>query len=544
MSQPVLQHLGVIHNRSDSTRQKLGLCLIALACLLLEGTPLRAEVKLPAVIGDNMVLQQGREVAIWGRADAGEEVTVSWREQKQTTTADGDGRWKVELPPTTAGGPWDMTIAGRNTITIHNILVGEVWVCSGQSNMEMPVGLNPQGWSAGVNNFEREIAEADDPTLRLFTVKKTVAGKPQINVEGEWSAASPQTVGPFSATAYFFGRDLQRELKVPVGLISSSYGGSPVEAWMSEEAIDADQDLKALAAAWNEKITDFPYEVARYRDQIEEWENSAEEAEAKGNPVPAMPTAPRDPRSHHWRPSGLWNAMMAPLTPYTIAGVIWYQGEANARFAYQYRRDFTHMIEQWRASWGEGDFPFLFVQLANYNPPKLPPDAWAVERESQAKALALPKTGMAVAVDIGEHHNIHPKNKQEVGRRLALTAEAVAYGRRVEYSGPTLESVRQRGGTLRLLFAHANGGLVARGGPLTGFQIAGDDQKFVDAEAKIEGKGVVLASPQVPHPVAARYAWANDPDCNLYNRADLPAPPFRTDHWPVYSQGEVRKEVP
>lgn len=517
---------------------------LAVVCALLGGTAAHADVKLPAVIGDNMVLQQGRPVAIWGTANVGEEVTVSVGEQKQTATADANGRWKVELAQMKAGGPLEMTIAGRNTITIHNVLVGEVWVCSGQSNMEMPVGLNPQGWSAGVNNFEEEIAQANYPTLRLFTVQKTVAGEPQTDVTGAWVAASPQTIGPFSATAYFFGRDLQRALKVPVGLIASSYGGSPVEAWMSQQAVNADPDLKVLADAWKEKITDFPYAVARYRDQIEEWEKSAEAAEVAGKPVAAIPVAPKDPRSHHWRTSGLWNGMMAPLTSYTIAGVIWYQGEANGPFAYQYRKDFTSMIEQWRKTWDEGDFPFLFVQLANYNPPNVPADGWAVVRESQAKALALPKTGMAVAVDIGEHHNVHPKDKQEVGRRLALTAEAVAYGRSVEYSGPTFASVGEEQGGLRVVFKNTDGGLVARGGALVGFQIAGDDQKFVDAQVRIGGNAIVLSSAQVPKPVAARYAWANDPACNLYNKANLPAPPFRTDDWPVFSQREARKETP
>jgi sialate O-acetylesterase len=538
----------VSHSCCSRVSQSWRVALLTMFSVFLSGAAAQGDVKLPALIGDNMVLQQGRQVAIWGTADAGEQVTVSLEEQKETATADASGRWKVELAPLKAGGPWEMVVEGKNKITIHNILAGEVWVCSGQSNMEVPLVLRPQGWSAGVIagviNYEDEIARSNYPALRLFTVQEAIASKPQNDVKGTWVAAGPQTVGAFSAAGYFFGRDLQRVLKVPVGLISSSFGGSPVEAWMSEEAINADPDMKLLADAWRQRIADYPHIFAKYRDHLEEWEKSAEEVEASGKKEAlTVPVAPPDPRKLWRRTSGLWNRMMAPLTSYAIAGVIWYQGEANAAFAYQYRKAFSTMIEQWRASWGEGDFPFLFVQLANCNPENVPADSWAVVRESQAKALALPKTAMAVAVDIGERNNIHPRNKQEVGRRLALAAEAVAYGRSVEYSGPTFESLRIVNGTLRLRFNHANGGLVARGGPVVGFQIAGDDQKFFEAHAKIEGNVIVLASPKVPRPVAARYAWANDPPCNLYNKANLPAPPFRTDDWPVPTQGEVRKEA-
>jgi sialate O-acetylesterase len=518
--------------------------LLAIFSMLIGGAAARGNVRLPALISDNMVLQQGRQVAIWGTADAGEQVTVRLGDQKQTAIADASGQWKVELAPLKAGGPWEMTMEGKNKITLRNILAGEVWVCSGQSNMEVPLILRPQGWSAGIINYENEIRRSNYPTLRLFTVQPVIASKPQTDVKGAWVASSPQTVGAFSAAGYFFGRDLQRVLKVPVGLISSSFGGSPVEAWMSQEAIDADSDLKVLADAWKQRIADYPHVFAKYLDQLREWEASAEEVEATGRTgALTVPVAPQDPRKAWRRTSGLWNGMMAPLTSYTIAGVAWYQGEANAAFAYQYRRAFPTMIEQWRTSWGEGEFPFLFVQLANYNPDNAPADSWAVVRESQAKALALPKTAMAVAIDIGEHHNVHPRNKQEVGRRLALTAEAVAYGRRVEYSGPIIESVRSVNGTLRLRFSHATGGLVAREGRVTGFQIAGDDRIFAGAVAKIEGNMIVLSSPHVSKPVAVRYAWANDPPCNIYNKAGLPAPPFRTDDWPVPTQGKVRKEA-
>ena len=536
--------------RNDSRRDQkvarrgqtlLALCVVVLV-LLGVGTA-AADVKLPALIGDNMVLQQGRQAAIWGTADAGEQVTVTLGSQKQSATADANGQWKVQLGPLTKGGPFEMTIAGKNTVTIHNVLVGEVWVCSGQSNMEMPVGVNSQGWSAGVLNFEEEIARANYPMLRLFMVKKVVAGKPQTDVQGQWVAASPATVGNFSAAGYFFGRDLFRAINSPVGMIESSWGGTEAEAWTDDATLEADPELKVVADSWRQRIAEFPHVLEQYQQKLGDWEKSAEQAEANGQIAVPMPDAPKDPRSHPWRDSGLWNAMMAPLTPYAIEGAIWYQGESNAEFAYQYRKVFSTMIQQWRNSWGEGDFPFLFVQLANFVPGGQSSDSWAVLRESQEKTLALPKTGMAVAVDIGESHNIHPRNKQEVGRRLALAAEGIAYGRKVEYMGPSFRSFHADGGTLRVRFTHVDGGLVVRGPHLVGFEIAGQDQQFFPAEAKVEGTEVLLTSSRVSNPVAARYAWANDPKCNLYNSVGLPAPPFRTDDWTVSTQGQVRTEA-
>lgn len=519
-------------------RQRLQLVAIF---ILVSAATAAADVKLPALISDNMVLQQGRQVAIWGWADAGEQVTVSLGEQKETATADSSGQWKVELGPLKKGGPFEMTVAGKNTLTIHNVLVGEVWVCSGQSNMEFAVWNH--GVFGGAKNADQEVAAANYPLLRLFLVKKTVAGKPQSDVQGQWVVASPTTVGSFSAVGYFFGRDLHQAMKFPVGMIASSWGGTEAEAWTSDAAIEADSDLKVVADSWRQRIADFPHVLEQYEQKLTDWEKAAEDAESSGKVALDIPAPPKDPRSHPWRDSGLWNGMIAPLTPSAIAGVIWYQGESNAEFAYQYRKVFATMIEQWRSSWGEGDFPFLFVQLASFAPGGKYPDAWAVLRESQDKTLALPKTGMAVAIDIGEPNDIHPKNKQEVGRRLALAAEGVAYGRKIEYVGPTFKSLHEDKGTLRLRFTHTAGGLVVRGPSLLGFEIAGEDQQFSPAEAKIEGNEVVLTSAHVVKPVAARYAWSNYPKCNLYNKLGLPAPPFRTDAWTVSAQDQVRTEA-
>lgn len=538
-------HLG---NHRTSTPRRFA--YFAIAWVLLGGVAALGNIKLPAVISDNMVLQQGRPVSIWGSADAHEQVTVTLGGQTETATADSSGRWKVMLRPLKAGGPFEITVEGKNTITIHNVLAGEVWICAGQSNMEMPVGINPKGYSDPVNNYKEEIAQANYPMLRLFKVKDAVAGKPQTDLQGQWVVASPATVGSFSAAGYFFGRDLHRDMKFPVGMIEAAWGGTEAEAWMSDEALDADPDLKVDADSWRQRVADFPQVIEQYQKNVSEWEKAAEAAEASGQVDIPFPDAPNwkkhfwDPRADANRVGGLWNAMIAPLTPMAIAGVIWYQGESNDRNGYKYRETFTELIRQWRASWGEGDFPFLFVQLAAFGARGLSAGTWPVVRESQAKALALPKTGMATAVDIGDTQHAHPRNKQEVGRRLALAAEAIAYGRDVEYMGPTFKSLRRENGTLRVEFTHTAGGLVVHGPALIGFEIAGDDQRFFPAEARIKGSQVVLSSPQVPKPVAVRYAWADDPKCTLYNKSDLPAPPFRSDDWPVPTQGEVRKEAP
>jgi len=494
---------------------------------------LRAEVKLPSLLSDGLVLQQGMKVNIWGTADPGERVTVTFEGQQVSGVTESGGQWKVKLGPFNPGGPFTMTIAGKNTITLHDVLVGEVWVCSGQSNMEMPVGTNPQGWSGAVVNYQDEMARADYPMLRLFTVQKAVAGKPQRDVNGYWVAARPQTVGEFSAVGYFFGRELLRVLNVPIGMIHSSWGGTPAEAWTSRGTLDSDPDFKSILEAGTKLLSPYPMVFQDFEQRVAKWRKDSDQAESEGAPVPAVPTVPEDPRRNPWRPSGLFNAMLMPLTPYAIRGAIWYQGESNASRAAQYRKLFPAMIGDWRRVWEEGDFPFLFVQLANWSVPQ-PGSDWPELREAQLMTLSLPKTGMAVTIDIGDASDIHPKNKQDVGYRLALAAQAIAYGRDVIYSGPIFESMAVEGDKIRLRFKFAYGGLVAKNWPspaLSGFEIAGDDHEFVTAEAKIDGDTVVVRSEKVAHPAAVRYGWAMNPECNLYNRAGLPASPFRTDGW-------------
>jgi sialate O-acetylesterase len=500
---------------------------------LLTAASAGADVKLPAIIGDNMVLQQGMKPPIWGWADPGEKVTVSLNGKEISSTADSQGRWQVKLPKMKAGGPYDVTISGKNTITLHNVLVGEVWVGSGQSNMEFGVG--------GANNAQQEISSAHFPQIRMFTVAKKVGTEPLADVEGHWVECSPQTVGGFSAVAYFFGRDLHQKLGVPVGLIHTSWGGTPAEAWTSRPTLEADSDLRYMVENWDKQIADYPKTLADYNQRVKDWQDESDKARAAGTLEPKKPDQPQDPRDNPWLTGGLYNAMIAPLIPYSIKGAIWYQGESNADRAYQYRKLFPTMIRNWRQAWGEGDFPFLFVQLANWMNVKPEPseDAWAELREAQSKTLALPKTGMAVIIDIGDAADIHPKDKQDVGHRLALAAYKVAYGQDLVYSGPTYKSMKVEGDKIRLRFTHVGGGLVAReGGALKGFEIAGADRKFVWADATIDGDSIVVSSSQVQKPVAVRYAWAANPMNNLANKEGLLASPFRTDDWPGVTVGK------
>lgn len=501
------------------------LALTAVFALLVLNTGARADVSLPAIIGDNMVLQQGLPLAFWGTADAGEQVQVEVGKNSARATADGQGHWLVRLEPTQQSGPIDVTIRGRNTITLKNVLVGEVWICSGQSNMEWPVSR--------AKDAEAEIAGADNPRIRLFVTEKFVAAKPRADTTGQWVECRPDSVDRFSAVGYFFGRQLHEALDRPIGLVQSVWGGTPAEAWTSREMLESHEILHPILDRWDEIVSDADEIQQKYEASLAQWQKEARQAKQEGRPAPQKPRPPRGPRHPH-RASGLYNGMIAPLVPYTIRGAIWYQGESNASRAYQYRTLFSAMIEDWRNTWKQGDFPFLFVQLANFRQAVDEPGEsdWAELREAQTMALSLPDTAMAVTIDIGEADDIHPRNKQDVGRRLALAAGAVAYGHDQVYSGPMFRSMTKANGQIRLEFDHVGGGLVARGGELTGFAIAGADRNFKRADARIEGTAVVVSSEPVDDPVAVRYGWADNPSCNLYNTEGLPASPFRTDDWP------------
>jgi len=498
-----------------SERRKISACTMLVAGVLCLVPAARADVKLSGMFSDHMVLQQGAPVPVWGRAKPGEQVAVKFGEQSENATADDAGKWQVKLHPLRPGGPHELTVSGNNTITLKDVLVGEVWVCSGQSNMEFAL--------VAAKNATQEIQDANYPQIRLYTVPRAVAAKPLSDTHGSWAVCGPQSVGGFSAVGYFFGRDLYKTLNVPIGLIHTSWGGTPAEAWTAHPQLEDDPDLTPILDRWQHQVDTFKQQVKELADQIE-----------KSGSVDAGPPLPQDPRGNPWRPSGLFNGMIAPVIPYAIRGATWYQGESNADRAYQYRKLLPAMIKSWRSNWDEGDFPFLIVSLANFtqHPAEPGESDWAELREAQAMTAAQPHNGLALAIDVGDAADIHPKDKQTVGGRLALTAEAAVYGRHLEYSGPWYDSMKADGDQVVLTFNHAEGGLEARGGEaLKGFAIAGDDRKWHWADAKIEGDTVVVRSDQVSHPLAVRYAWANNPVCNLYNRAGLPAVPFRTDDW-------------
>ncbi|MHB8902943.1 MAG: sialate O-acetylesterase [Thermoguttaceae bacterium] len=518
-----------------ATRRFLVFILVSAVALGVFGLPARADVKLPAILGDNMALQRDVQIPVWGWADAGEKVTVTLGDQSKTATADTAGKWMVRLDALKEGGPLSMTVRGKNSITVENILVGEVWVCSGQSNMGFAV--------RNANNAEEEIASANYPEVRLFSVPLVGTQEPQYDCNGKWVVCSPETVGTFTAVGYFFGRELHKNLKIPVGLINTSWGGSSCEAWVRHSILEADPAYARLLAEFEKQCAQYNPEAAKakYEEQLAKWKAIAREARGDGKAAPAAPRAPQDPRSGQHRPANLYNGMILPILPYAIRGAVWYQGESNAGRAYQYRDLFPKMIRNWREDWGQGDFPFYFVQLANYMQVRDEPvdSAWAELREAQTMTMSLPKTGQAVIIDIGEAGDIHPKNKQDVGKRLALWALAKDYGRELVYSGPMYKSMKKDGSKIVLSFDHVGGGLVAKGGePLKGFAIAGEDKAFVWADARIDGDTIVVSSPKVTEPVAVRYAWADNPICNLYNREELPASPFRTDQWPGVTAGK------
>lgn len=486
-----------------------------------------AAVKLPGLIGDNMVLQRGLPLKIWGWAEAGEKVTVSFRGQEAEATANDQGQWLATLPAVTeAGGPYEMTIAGQNSLTLKNVLVGEVWVCSGQSNMQWPV--------VGAKNAPAEVAAANYPNLRLFQVPNGTSQTPLADVKSRWQECTSQSVPGFTAVGYFFGRELQQALKVPVGLISTSWGGTCAEAWSAVPSLKADRDFDQQFAAWDRLIAAYPQALEKWVATVEAWRKAAAAAKAEGKPAPPEPLDFPDGPDSPNRPGNLYYAMIVPLTNYAIRGAIWYQGEANAERAYTYRKLLPLMIADWRRAWGL-DFAFYIVSLANFMATKEQPcdSAWAELREAQSMTAALPNNGLAVTIDVGEADNIHPADKQTVGKRLALQAEGRTYGLEVPGDSPSYAGLSLEGGKIRVHFKGVYGGLVAKNGEaLDGFAIAGADRKFVWASARLEGDSVVVFSPEVKEPVAVRYAWADNPKCNLYNSAGLPAVPFRTDDWP------------
>ena len=500
-------------------------CAVLMAWVSAEGAG--AEVKPAPIFSDHMVLQTGKSVPVWGTAEPGEKVTVEFAGQKKTGVADKDGRWRVQLDamPVNSEGGLLRVLAGdaaEAVATVKDVLVGEVWLCSGQSNMAMGVDR--------CRDAEAEAAAADYPLIR------------QSAHGGRWRVCSSNTVSGFSGTAYFFGRHLHQELGVPVGLMNLSRGGTPVEHWTPEEDLMQLPYARQQQAKYRapEAVAAFKAAAplqAEFQEQHKVWREARKAGDKDATP-PVQPEVEGFTRKEEieygiYRRSGpgnLYRRYIAPVVGYAIRGVIWYQGERNAHSvggAQAYRDLLPLMIKSWRERWNDGNLPFIYVQLPNYRS-----RIWPLMRESMLKTLSVPNTAMAVTIDVGEVGNIHPRNKQDVGLRLALAARHLAYGQELVWSGPLYESMKVDGGKTTLVFNHTGTGLMAKDvDELTGFMVAGADKKWEPAEAVIQGETVIVSSSKVPEPVAVRYAWAGDPTCNLYNREGLPASPFRTDDW-------------
>jgi sialate O-acetylesterase len=486
----------------------------------------RAELTLAPVFQDHAILQREKPLPIWGRAKAGEKITVTFHEQTVSATADETGRWIVYFEPLPASADAaELVVKGEETIVVKDVLIGDVWIASGQSNTEWQVG--------SLHDDEKQIAAIDLPFLRQLRIAHVVAGEPAETVATTgWQLASPSTVGGFSAVGYFFGRELQRKLGVPVGIIHSSWGGTDIASWMSETARRSTSVSAAIDARWEQAMSEWtPERIARYPANLEAWqavENASKTAGTKNlQPRPRTPATLDSPG----RPGGLFNGMIAPLQPAAIRGFIWYQGESNVSRPAEYAELFPAMIRAWRANWGDDALPFYFVQLPNYAAGNPRGREWARLREAQMRALELPATAMAVTIDIGDPDDLHPTRKMEIGRRLALAAKAQAYGIPGDYSGPLFDHATREGTAMRIRFHHAASGLVAHNRPVQVLEIAGPDHVFHVGTGRIDRDTLVVSSPDVSEPVAVRYAWSNAPEANLYNGAGLPAAPFRSDDW-------------
>jgi sialate O-acetylesterase len=455
------------------------------------------------LFSNHAVLQQGVTVPVWGTADKDEQITVELNGQRKQTR-EVNGKWMLQLDPLTAGGPYVMTITGRDTtLTMNDIYVGEVWVCSGQSNMKRTLGPNER--YQPIFNWEQERDAAHYPLIREYNVSNNSSDDPLEDAESTWVVCSPETVVDFSCVGYFFARDLYKALKVPVGMLFSAVGGTLAESWTSRSGLESNPEMKTMVEEYEQSLMNFSKQLAKYKRE-------GSIGKAPGNPAE---------RAHVY---SLFNAMISPLQPYAIKGVIWYQGESNFKNPEQYYTLFPLLIQDWRKTWGQGDFPFLFVQIAPYK------DRSPGIRDAQLQTFKTVKnTAMVVITDCGDSADIHPTYKQPVGYRLSLAARAIAYHEKLEYSGPIYEFMEVKGEKAILYFSHVGKGLVSKGGPLKGFVIAGSDNNFVPAKAEIKGNSIIVSNPGIKEPIAVRYGWANVPDVNLFNAEGLPASPFRTD---------------
>ena len=487
-----------------------------------------ASFRLAAPISDHMVLQREKPVAVWGWADAGESVTVAFAGQSKSATADADGKWMLKLDALKASAePRTLVVTGKDghKLEVKDVLVGEVWLGSGQSNMAMNVQSS--------NNFDAEKAAAQYPLIRHYQETSTHAEQPQAEGKGSWKACTPDNVGGFSAVLYFFGREIHKEVGVPVGLVNTSVGGTPIESWVSAETQSSDPETKAIFDGQLKAYQGFDAvkATALFEKQLAAWKIAAAKAKAAKTDLPRKPVDPIAWRKFKGGPAGLYNGKVVNLVPYTLRGMLWYQGEGNAGNPAVYKKQLSQLVTSWRTSW-QDEVPFAWVQLPNFTSPG---EGWPRIRESMMKTLELPKTGMAITIDLGDAKDIHPKNKQDVGKRLSFWALGTVYGKNVlAISGPLPAGSSISGNAITVSFKHTNGGLMSmNGAALTGFQVAGEDKQWKAAEAKIVGETVVVSSPEVAQPAAVRYAWKDWPEYSLANGAGLPASPFRTDDWPV-----------
>jgi sialate O-acetylesterase len=490
--------------------------LLSLGMICLLSPPVRAEVQLSPVFSDHAVLQRDAPIHLWGGASPGEKLTITFHAQSLAATANRLGLWEAWLMPEPAGGPFILTVRGSTELTRSDLLVGDVWFASGQSNMEMPLAGFPP--TAHVDNAAEEIAHADLPQVRLLRMEHKSSDSPLPGISAVWQPCTPATAKDFSAVAYFFAREISHREHVPIGVIDSSWGGTPIDSWISLDALSADASLMPAFAS-RAHFADMQTHLALIKSAEK---NADAEAEAHHLPAPSHPWHP-DPSS--WIPAGLYNGMVAPFAPYTIKGFLWYQGETDSApdRAGLYAKLLPALIADWRRQWRQGNLPFLLVQISSFESPA---ENWGLIRDSQRRSLDVTNTGMAVTLDIGQRDNVHPPDKQTVGARLALAGRALAYGETaLEFQGPVYRQTTREGTALRVWFDHAEG-LHSNGNALQGFEVAGSDGHFVSAAATIQGTAVVVSSPEVGEPVEVRYAWQNFSDANLYNGVPLPASTF------------------